>query len=195
MVDEVATPILHASQIASLLGLPVPESQEGARLAWDASSILGSWVELIADLDWRLLTVPTPSRGRSLRNLTVNVFHPFGLLPDAWHSGAFGWDPDLDEEREQQLREPAAVVGYARDRHDGWVRFLLEVEDELGDAGHRVESPRGEITYGHLLAQQRWHAAFHYRQLVAVRRIEGAPAASAVDLASLGGLALPDDVF
>ena len=34
---------------------------------------------------------------RSLRNLTVNVFHPFELLPTAFDEGRFDWDPDLDD--------------------------------------------------------------------------------------------------
>ena len=170
VVDGVSTPILHVSQIAPLLGLPVPPSQEGVRLAWDAASVLGSWIELIEDLDLEQLTQPTPSRDRSLRNLTVNVFHPFELLPEAWRSGTFDWNPDLDEQREQELQGASAVVEYARVRHASWVAFVLETEDSLSDAHHTVASPRGEITYDHLLAQQRWHAAFHHRQLVAVPR-------------------------
>jgi hypothetical protein len=195
VVDGVATPILHVSQLAPLLDLPVPAALEAPGLAWDASSLLGSWVDLVGDLDWARLTYPTPSRGRSLRNLTVNVFHPFELLPEAWGTKTFAWDPDLDEQRERRFGDALSLVAYARERHNGWVGFLLEAEHELGDASRVIRSPRGDITYANLLAQQRWHAAFHYRQLVAVREAAGLVSAGTIDVTVMASLELPADVF
>jgi len=114
LVDGVAAPILHVSQLASMLGLQAPSQLESTRLAWDTVAVLEAWVKLIGPLDLETLTAPTPSRGRSLRNLTVNVFHPFELLPVAFETGRFDWDPDLDESRAATLRDAAAVVAYAR---------------------------------------------------------------------------------
>ncbi len=68
-VGGVASPILHVSQLASMLRLEAPPSLEATRLAWDAVAVLDAWVSLIAPLDFEALTAPTPSRGRSLRNL------------------------------------------------------------------------------------------------------------------------------
>jgi len=42
-----------------------------------------------------------------------------------------------------------------------------------------VSSPRGPLTFSALVSFQRWHAAYHYRQLVHVRG---------------GDLTLPDDL-
>ena len=190
LVAGVASPVLHVSQLASMLGLEAPPRLEATRLGWDAVAVLEAWVGLIAPLDFETLTAPTPSRGRSLRNLTVNVFHPFELLPAAFESGRFGWDPELDDEREAVLGDAAVVVEYAETRNAAWRSWLIEHEAELAERDPQVSSPRGQVTYSTLLDFQRWHAAFHYRQLLAVL---DPPAA--LPLSGLADLDLPAEVF
>jgi hypothetical protein len=167
VVDGSATPILHVSQLAAALGLPPPPSSEPSRLAWETLPILRAWVDRVRPLDEELLSAPTPSRGRSLRNLTVNVFHPFELLPGAWANGRFQWEPDRDDERERALRGPADVVDYAERILAAWTEFVLEHGDELGERDPLVSSPRGDIRFSALLESQLEHVAFHHGQLVA----------------------------
>ena len=80
MTGGTITPVLHVSQIADTLGLPPPPSAHPLRDGRDADAVLEAWLRQVRALDWDTLLRPTPSRGRSLRNLTVNVFHPFELL-------------------------------------------------------------------------------------------------------------------
>ena len=167
LVGRVASPILHVAQLATMLGLEAPAHLEVTRLAWDGAAVLDAWLKLIRPLDQETLTAPTPSRGRSLRNLTVNVFHPFELLPTAFETGRFDWDPTLDEDREAAVQNAAAVVAYASDRHLAWQDWLRENESDLLARDPDITSPRGHVTYANLLDSQRWHAAFHYRQLLA----------------------------
>jgi hypothetical protein len=195
LVDGVASPILHVSQLASMLGLQAPAQLESTRLAWDTVSVLDAWVELIGPLDLETLTAATPSRGRSLRNLTVNVFHPFQLLPVAFETGRFDWDPDLDERREATLHDAASVVAYARSGCADWQAWLQENEALLLAGNPEITSPRGRVTYANLLDSQRWHAAFHYRQLLAFLDERGHDITTALSLESLGGLSLPGEVF
>ena len=195
LVDGVASPILHVSQLASMLGLQAPAQLESTRLAWDTVSVLDAWVELIGPLDLETLTAPTPSRGRSLRNLTVNVFHPFELLPVAFETGRFDWDPDLDARREAMLQDASAVVAYAGDGCATWRNWLQENEARLLTHDPEITSPRGRVTYANLLDSQRWHAAFHYRQLLAFLDGRGHDLTRALSLESLGGLSLPEEVF
>jgi hypothetical protein len=194
-VGGVASPILHVSQLASMLSLEVPAQLEASRLAWDAAALLESWLELIRRLDLATLLLPTPSRDRSLRNLTVNVFHPFELLPIAFDEARFDWDPDLDEAREAPLQDAAAVVAYASDRHEAWRHWLLEREAELLARDPEVDSPRGSLTYVNLLASQRWHAAFHYRQVLAFLESRAHDLTGALSLSSLGDLDLPAEIY
>jgi hypothetical protein len=195
VVDGVASPILHVSQLASMLGLEAPPQLEASRLAWDIAAVQAAWVELISPLDFDTLTQPTPSRERSLRNLTVNSFHPFELLPGAFETGEFEWNPDLDEQREAALPDSAAVVGYASRRHRAWQEWLLESEEQLMERNPEVSSPRGPITYGNLLASQRWHVAFHYRQLCTFLAAHGHDVSRSLSLASLADLDLPAEVY
>jgi hypothetical protein len=194
VLDGTSVPLLHRSQLATLLDLPRPDEPEPETLAWDCAALHDAWIAGIADLDLPALLAPTRSRGRSLRNLTVNVLHSFELVPDAWAAGRFDWDPDRDAEREAALDSAAAVVAYASAARDGWLVFLSEAADAL-DGTLPVNSPRGPLAFGDLLAQQRWHAAFHYRQLVAHRAETGRPLVSPFPLERLDALDLPADVF
>ena len=164
-VGGTVLPILHVSQIPAALGLPSPHGQGRARLAWDIAAILDAWIERLRPLPWETLTGPTQSRGRSLRNLTVNVFHPVELLPVAWEGGSFEWDPDEDQAREAALRSPEEVVRYAERIAAGWASFLLELGGELERRDPRVTSPRGEVAFSDLLASQCGHAGFHLREV------------------------------
>ena len=178
-----------------MLGLRAPAQLESTRLAWDTVALLDAWVGLIGPLDLETLTAPTPSRGRSLRNLTVNVFHPFELLPIAFGTGNFDWDPELDESREAALQDASAVVVYAGNRRAAWRDWLHENEARLAIRDPEVTSPRGPVRYASLLDSQRWHAAFHYRQLLAFLGERGHDLTSALPRESLGELSLPEEVF
>lgn len=142
-----------------------PSPPPTALLAWGTLGRLQAWVERLRPLDWETLTRPTPSRGRSLRNLTVNVFHPFELLPGAWEHGRFDWDPDGDDEREQALQSAAALSGYAARIESAWADFVAGHEEEFERRDPVVDSSRGQLTYAELLQSQLSHADFHWRQL------------------------------
>lgn len=195
-IDGRAMPILHISQIASLLDLPMDEIPAMPRLSFDTVNILSSWCDLIDTMDFELLMKPTRSRQRSIRNLTVNTFHPFELLPDAWREGRFDWNPDEDAEREAVLLDAASIRDYARRRLMDWQMFLLDVEQELETAEDReVWSPRGSVPFSTVLTSQRWHAAFHHRQLVHFLREEQHPIVDGFDVEVIHDIDLPQDVY
>jgi hypothetical protein len=195
LLDGVAHPILHRSQLATLLDLPLVHEAGATALAWDCALVLDAWVEGIRDLSFGELVAPTRSRGRSLRNLTVNVFHPFELLPGALEDRVFPWDPDGDLEREEALPTAEAIADYAAERAAGWRWLLAGLGDRLADDLPVVASLRGALGFSDLLAQQRWHAAFHYRQLVAHREETGRRLTSPFAVRRLVGLDLPIEVF
>lgn len=191
VVDGRVVPILHVSQIANVLGLPAPAHGDASRLAVDTVDLLRAWIELVRGLSLQELCAPTPARGRSLRNLTVNVAHPFELLPEAWATGVFPWRPEDDELRERELQIAEQVVSYAERRYERWSAFVSELGAELDRSSRRVSSPRGEIGWPDLVDQQRWHVAFHYRQLVAVLDDCGLVHSSPLPLELLEGSSFP----
>ncbi len=160
------TPILHVSQLAAALGLEAPAAGASTRLAWETLPMLRSWLDRLRPLDYDLLLRPTKSRGRSLRNLTVNVFHPFDLLPAAWSSSSFPWEPERDDEREALLGTADEVVSYAARILADWTDFVLERSEELGGRDPVVVSPRGDLPFSTLLDSQVEHVRFHHAQLV-----------------------------
>jgi hypothetical protein len=194
VLDGSVLPILHVSQLASALGLPPPGAQASA-IAWDLASILDAWCSHLAAVDWEVAIAPTPSRGRSLRNLTVNTFHPVGLLPAAWAEGTFEWDPDRDDEIEQLLVDVQALRSYAERIGGAWTGFVLETGDMLVERDPVVTSPRGDLAFSDLLVSQRWHAAYHYRQLVTFLGARGATLDGALAVERLAELELPANVF
>jgi hypothetical protein len=182
VVDGAATPILDPSQVAAALGLRQPETTATLEAGRGAAAILSAWLRHVEGLEPSLLTKPTPSRGRSLTNLTVNVFHPFELLPDSWRTGRFDWEPGRDGEREARLTTRAALTGFARGVERRWNAFLAETGDDLAREDRVVSTLWGDLAYSTVLASQRWHAAFHYRQVVEFVRSEGLAVPDALPL-------------
>lgn len=189
VVDGTAVPVLHVSQIAEALGLPLPPSSVPLRDGRDAETVLDAWLDHLPALGWREFLEPTPSRGRSLRNLTVNVFRPFELLPAAWVTEAFDWRPEEDEARERRLADLEAVLRFATAAAAGWRSFLDAHGADLDGRDPPVSTPRGTVAFSALLAFQRWHAAYHYRQLVDIADVR-----DPLDLAPFA-LALPDGLY
>jgi hypothetical protein len=197
-VDGVASPIMHPSQIASLLGLDGEEGDATAalRLAWDLSTVLDAWVDHLRLLDWETICAPTPSRSRSLRNLTCNTFHPIELIPGAVEHGSFPWDPDGDEEREAALHGAQDAVDYASGIAMAFQGWLLGAEELLQEAGARpVRTLRGDVDVVTLLVAQRWHASFHYRQLKVFLASRGITVPGSFTIEALADLDLPEEVF
>jgi hypothetical protein len=189
VVDGAAMPVLHVSQIAEALALPLPPSGAPLRHGRDAAAILDAWLGHLPAIGWGELLDPTPSRGRSLRNLTVNVFHPFELLPAARTTKEFDWRPEEDDARECRLADREAVLRFATAAAAGWRSFLDAHGAELSDRDPPVSTPRGTVAFSALLEFQRWHAAYHYRQLVDVAGIR-----DPLDLMPFA-LALPDEIY
>jgi hypothetical protein len=195
-VDGEVMPLLHVSQLASLLDLPRPEGADTVPVAYDTVAILEDWLALVPQAPFELLLAPTPSRGRSIRNLTVNVFHPFELLPGAWLDGRFDWfTGEADERREEPLTSVPEIVDYGRDILDRWQLFLLEHEDALAERDPMIGSNRNDAPFSVLLQSQRWHAAFHHRQVVDVLTRAAVPIGAPLQVEALGGLDLPPELY
>ncbi|MCW2975109.1 MAG: hypothetical protein JWM06_390 [Actinomycetia bacterium] len=195
-VDGVSTPILHMSQLAALLGIPAPPALESTRLGYDLLLVVESWAENLRALSWELLMAPTSSRGRSLRNLTMNAVYPISLLPETWASGNLDWGVvDLDEQRAESYTTTLELADFARGVHATWAVFMLESEEALALDDPVVRTPRGQLRYSELLASHRWHIAFHHRQMVEYLAAAGIDPAHAFRAEQLAGLTLPATVF
>ena len=167
LIDGEANSFRHPSQIALLLGMEAEGMQPSTGVAWGLHDVLTRWIGVIRDVPFEAMLVPTRSRGRDLRNLTVNVFRPVQYLPDAWRLEEFYWyTGEADLQQEALLRDADAVVGFAERVATDFYGFLMDEGDALSERDPVLRSNRGEMTLSALLVSQRFHAAFHYRQII-----------------------------
>ena len=80
------------------------------------------------------------------------------------------------------LADATSVVAYADDRRRSWHHWLCGREADLTFRDPDVTSPRGSVSFANLLGSQRWHAAFHYRQLLVFLDSRGHDVTSALSL-------------
>lgn len=142
------TTIMHVSQVARLLDLPAPELAGASQAAYDIVLLLESWERMLRPLRPEAIVADTASRGRSVRNLTMNAVYPISLLPEAHASERFDWGlVDLDEERARPYTDAAALADFTRGVRDAWSAFVVAYEDQLGERDPWVEAPRGRMRY------------------------------------------------
>jgi hypothetical protein len=165
-------------------------------MAWDTVTILENWVEVLPQTSWELVLKPTPSRGRSIRNLTVNTFRPYVLLREAWHTGRFDWyTGEEDTKQEDQIDNLEGLEAYARGVLRTWEEFVSIASDELTVEDPHIASNRGDAPFSVVLGSQRWHAAFHHRQLLHFLRKQGVEPTGALDVEGFMDLELPENVY
>jgi hypothetical protein len=189
-----AQSLWHPSQAAALLGLPAPEGDDPLRAGWDLNAVLTAWIECVRVLAWEQLGRSTPSRGRSLRELSVNVFRPVELLSAAWREGAFLWIVAEDDALVERLDGHARLLAYIEAVQEGWAAFLAATGESIRE-DREVRSEKGTLPYRALLDAQRLHAAYHLRQLVVFLEDSGVSPASRFRPEQIAGLKLPSAVF
>jgi len=195
-IDGTSTMVMHISQLARLLHLPVPAMPEASRLAYDLLLVVGFWTSLIRPLPFELLVADTESRGRSIRNLTMNAVYPISLLPDAYETGKFDWGlVDMDEKLARQYEDTRSLVEFAQSVHDGWGLFVAAYENDLAKHDPWIDAPRGRMRFSELLGHQRWHLSFHYRQIGEFLASRGRPVPDGLRLDAAVAIALPPSVF
>ena len=146
-----------------------------------------SWIDCLRRSDWPLMLEPPPSRGRSLRELTVTGFRPFERLPAASETGRFDWESRQDAPIAAAIATSASLISFAERVERAWARFLLESAPSLEPPGRLVATARGNVAYADLVAFHAVHAAFHLRELVTFARSRGVTLPEAVE----PGLELP----
>jgi hypothetical protein len=149
----------------------------------------------VRGLDPSLLVAPTPSRSRTSAELAVNVLNPFDLMPSAWETGEMPWYPEHDGERAAAFSH-TELADWSSGVALRWSGFAGSSTETLAQPTRAIDSPRGAFEWGPLISAQRWHAAFHYRQVLAFLELEAVPPPPGVrQLEELVDIDLPGDLF
>lgn len=197
LVNGNAVPLHHPSQIASILGSPATDGPTSVRaVAWDTVTILEDFVEMVRSATWDQLLIPTPFRDRSTRNLTVNVFRPFAMLPGSWETHRFDWwGGDADLQQEAMLRDKDALVDFATGIFTAWQSFLLGHEDAIASHDPEIGSNRGAVPYSTLLVTHRFHSANHHRQIRDVLGRNGVDVDDRLRTEAFSDIGLRDELY
>ena len=175
LAGEVATSIATLAQLAAAVGAAAPPGRPTAQEAGECLALLHAWLAHVRALDWELLSRPTQSRGRTLRELTVNVFEQLEHAPEAWETGELRRDPGDDATRAAAFASRDELVGWADGIAQRWGDFLLLHERDLDEAPPPFASARGTLEWGPFVSAKLWHTAFHYRELVEFCQAEDVP--------------------
>src|SRR6185369_9809302 len=111
-VGDRVQPIIHVSQLYSLLGLDLPAEFNERSLAWDVLTMMESWLGVIRSLDDKQLFAPTPARNRSPRDLLADTFEKIAKGPAAWSAGDYVVVIDT-EEVARTITDGEAAIRYA----------------------------------------------------------------------------------
>ena len=199
VVDGDHYPLLHMTQIVSILGLDLPTGIDTrtTRVAYDCITILESWLELLDRIPFATMIAPTPLRGRSVRNITTEMFHLFALLPTAWETGALEWHTkETNQRREEPLVDAEAVRSFARAHLTSFQSFVLDHEEVFEEQDPWVvTTARGELPFSALMDSQRTHVAVHQRQLVTHLDECGTPTEGILDVEGIADLELPEAIY
>jgi hypothetical protein len=159
--------VFHVDQLREWLGVAADE--DGASyldLVAACERVLKSYEACLLQLPDEHITSPTPNRGRDMRDMTLNIYGGVAELTKAMDSGRFETHgfagPQRSFESAREMYDFATVV-----RKDWVARALRVTEDE---AGHIIETERGEVTQHQMLDVIARHSAGHLRQCYAFLR-------------------------
>lgn len=198
LADGDPLPIFHPVQLRAILGMPAEDGgpEPWLPMAWDIAAVLDDWLRLLPVFTWEQLLAPTLSRGRNTRNLTVNVWRPIALLPTAHERHFFGWfTGEADLQVESYLRSPEEVLDHAQRGSWAWQSWLMEVSELPEVEDPHISSTRGDTSFSDLVRAQRFHAAFHHRQIIDFLTTAGAQFDRRLDVTAMAGIGLPDELY
>ncbi len=142
------------------------------------------------------MRLPTESRARDIRNLVVNVFRPISYLAGSWEDGEFNWfTGEADTQQESFLRTAKDVLAFAEAILVDYNSFVLDNEAAMDAEERRVVGNRGDMSFATLLTTQRFHVAFHYRQVVDCLAKAGVAEHPPLPDALLREIGLPEQLY
>lgn len=156
--------IFHVDQVGQFLGLLKQTSLADYHELMNGLNRILEAVEMaVLSAGDDLLDVPTPSRGRDLKELVFDIHDALVRLDESLSSGVFAAVTYDEFERSRHLDTSIKLAQLARTVRTDWYQRSSALPM---DAQSRVVStPRGSLTQHQLLSSQVGHAGHHLAQI------------------------------
>ncbi len=154
----------HVAQLREFLGMP-PETGAGWHELVDAAErVLMAFELLLEQLPDDKITLPTPNRGRDMRNMTVNIFSLMQELIVCMDTGHFSYTAHKEHDKiAVNFTKTSELIAYAKDLRVRWAKRAREVKPEEMDAFVSTDR-KGDLTQYLVLDAGARHACGHLLQ-------------------------------
>ena len=154
----------HVAQLREFLGMPPEEAKPWHELVDAAERVLMAFEILLTQLPDDKITLPTPNRGRDMRNMTVNIFSLMEELIVTIDTGHFSYQAHKDHDAKSvNFTKTAELIAYAKDARERWAKRAREVAPDEVDAFVSTDR-KGDLTQYLVLDAGARHAAGHLLQ-------------------------------
>ena len=187
--------ILHTDQLREFLGLPVSEAKASYREWADAMNrVLEAVEEAVRLVPSEMLALPTPNRGRDLRELVFNIHDRIGPMVDALSSGIYPWVSADEYALSRRFTTTAELASYCLQMRTAWYEGTLRADiDRVENC--TVETKKGPVTHLQLLESRAFHSAQHLRQIYVFLKQIGISPVHEMSADEMKPIVLGDQVF
>jgi hypothetical protein len=187
--------ILHTDQLREFLGLPVSGARASFRELADAMNrVLEAVEEAVRQGPPEMLALPTPNRGRDLRELVFNIHDRIGPMVDALSSGVYPWVSADEYAESRRFGTTAALASYCREMRTAWFEGTVRADDGRLE-GIPVQTEKGPVTHLQLLESLAFHSAQHLRQIYVFLKQIGIAPGHEMSADEMKPIVLGDQVF
>jgi hypothetical protein len=154
----------HVAQLREFLGMPPEEGKPWHELVDAAERALMAFELLLTQVPDEKITLPTPNRGRDMRNMTVNIFSLMQELIVCMDTGHFSYAAHKDHDKVSvNFTKASELIAYAQDLRQRWAKRAREVAPDEIDAFVSTDR-KGDLTQYLVLDAGARHAAGHLMQ-------------------------------
>jgi hypothetical protein len=163
----------HVAQLREFLGMPPEEGAQWHELVDAAERALMAFELLLEQLPDDKIALPTPNRGRDMRNMTVNIFSLMQELIVCMDTGHFSYAAHKEHDKiAVNFTKTSQLIEYARDLRKRWAERARRVTGDDID-GFVSTDRKGDMTQYFVLDAGARHAAGHLMQAYQFMRDQG----------------------
>ena len=185
----------HVAQLREWLGMPPEDGASWHDLVDAAERVLMAFELLLEGLPDDKITLPTPNRGRDMRNMTVNIFSLMQELIVCMDTGHFSYAAHKEHDKiAVDFTKTSELIAYAQDLRRRWAKRAREVKPEEMD-GFVSTDRKGDLTQYLVLDAGARHAAGHLLQAYQFMKDIGLPVKEALSREEMKPIQVQESLY